>query len=396
MYQSQDDTNIPMDSIIQKVKDKDWLLPSHQRDYIWNKTRKIGWIKRLDSPIKPVGVIVTYETEENPGKVWVNDGNQRIHTTMEFLSKPGYFGYEEDRAKEIVSRFNMPVQHRLYPNHESAFRDFQGLNYNEALTPFEFYKGVILYMGDYKTIWSPLLEAIHETMKLNAMRLTGKRVRNRSQSHRVIRHDYLILYRFLNRDLGLSEIKIGKSDITGRALQNNDIIEKKLRDRLEVSRLSEVKRSVSKLVSLIERETANIETSWGKVDQDKGISLALYRYLIELATWRYQRIPARVWSKFLGDLLRNTNGITSVINPANINHRISLTYGKLHLLPHVAKVLNSDILAYPQVRSKSRDSTIKDGYDQSHIKPLSLHGEGETITEPASENRSRGNQEIAG
>lgn len=395
-YSPQEDYSTSLWEVVDLFRREVWRLPDHQRGAVWDKKKKIGWVKRLASPVKPVGVIVTYEiTKDNlPSHTFVNDGAQRIKTTIEFLSDPSVFKYNDAEAEDIVRKCRMPIQHRWYQDHDEAFLDFQRLNQGTTLTAMEFYKGVLVYMDDYKTLWKPLFDELHSTMMRSASRVAGRRQNTRPQQHKFARHDYVLAYRFISKDTGVNRLAVGKEDISGERLERREVIEWNLRNRLVEIGIETARQEFGKICSMIERETALIETIWNSVKNEqeigRGLSITLFRFIVDLSIWkRNNEIPNPVWSDFLTKLLINTRGAGAVIDPNDPSNKRGLALGRLDTLNSICKFIDSNISDYP-IKRPARDSQTKPGYDQSHLLPISTNGPGPTVPEPASLNRSRG------
>jgi len=381
-------------NIVDSYRRHFYLKPPHQRERVWDKDKIANWIVRLKSKIQPVGVIVTYQIDNGfPSPIYLNDGFQRITSTMEYLDNPGKFGNTDDEAERICRSCKMPREHRLYPDHDFALMDFQNLNLGTALTPFEFCKGVLTYMPRYSE-WEPILDELHSVLPGLEGRVSVRRFKiNRENQHKLSRMDFSMLHRFLTESIDMTDYNVGQTQVKPSDASSRTVVEWRLREVLSKSDIESVRDSIRKFNALAERETALMEELWfGRMQKDrgKGISPTLYRWMIDCAIWkRNAKIPQAVWEDFVYKVLVCSDGLSQIVNE-NEKRRYTLNLARLSQLKGVCAIVGSDMYAHKPSKRARSTAKLRTGYDNSHLQPFSVHGEGETAPESAGRNRARG------
>lgn len=377
------------------------IKPPHQREMVWTRETKEGWINRLRAQLKPVGVILTYQIDNGePSPIFLNDGYQRVSTTLEYLANPELYGDTPEMAETYTVACEMPQQHRHYVSHDGALFDFQQINLGTSLTPMEFCKGILTNIPNYQVIWEPILDDFHRTMAEQYKKLERDRPsKNREVLHKYLRHNLLMITRFLSKSPQL-DLKYGdniaRARISSSDTKNQDmVVEWQLRKVLENTPYEEIKDEINKLKRIIASETSLIEAIWYKQLKNPmgyGISITVYRWLLELSLWkRTTGASTDKWAEFIPDFLKYCNG-KSRFQIKNVHGELvphTLRIGKLSSLLSVCRALDSDFYQ-PQYPKRKKSPRLKEGYDNSHLLNVSDYGEGETIPEPSILNRARG------
>lgn len=377
------------------------LKPPHQRDFIWTEEKRKAWVDRIRADRKPVGAIVTYQIRgDKHCPLMINDGIQRTSTTLEYLEHPGKYADTEETAERYCRAVLMPVQHRIYNSREEALEDFQLLNMGTALTAQEFCRGILVYMERYGQ-YAPALDRLQESVTLNAASIVVRRYAvNRKIQHRNYRHNLAMFHRFASRAMRPVDYNAGRASITYQELESKNVIEWKVRNLLEHMDIGEVERQVDMFCKLVERETALLMDLWFNVLEKPigtGINDTLYRWFLDCAIWkRHNKIPIEHWIDFATKVLRATGGRSQIvyIDDSGNQKAYTLATSQLSRLPAVCSVLDSSFYEYAASVKPAKKLHLHSGFDTSHIEPVALHGDGPTIPEPASINRSRGKAPI--
>lgn len=375
------------------------VKPDHQRDFVWEGPKVKAWIDRIalattDRARKPVGAIVTYQIDDGfPSPRFVNDGSQRIRATLAVLHSPSEFGYDRDQVEAILRATTIPVQHRLYKNQDDALEDFQLLNMGTSLTPREMCKGILSNHPSYKPSWQPLLTNIHMAMSNLPGGLIQKLdMNNRRQQHKFERHDFSLVVRWFGDGSLTDSRNVSSSELRKDQIDAKQVIETELRQTLQGRNSEDLRREIAMIVGHIERQVALYRVLWDELRPDLGRALSptLFRWLVDISIWaRINNIAATEWEVFVRMLLSHTKGTSIVQAPDDIRTRVTLALGSVGKLKSVCRIIGSDLYVGKAARKKTR-VPILPGFDESHINPFITNGNGPTIPEPASRNRSRG------
>lgn len=402
VVEQESDELVPLYYIVDNYRRNIWLKPPHQRERVWSETQKHGWVERMQSGRSPVGVIVTYQIV-GEGPIYINDGFQRVSTTLEYLQMPDVYGDTPTEAERVIFACKMPHQHRLYRSHDDALVDFQLLNLGTHLTPYEFCKGILVYMPAYES-WAALLASIHDLLPQGESRIASKRYKTgREEVHKRMRHDYALFLRYLVRSTDLTDYQVTETKINPVDVSRHKVIEWQIRMALEDTTPQAAREHLGGLERLIERETALLETIWFdelKKSRGSGISPTLYRWIMDVAVWRKNsNVPQEHWEQFLRKLLDVSNGLSQItrIDETNgkLRNKYTLNLARLSSLKGVCDIIGSNLYSYrPQKRIRQLANT-RPGYDESHVLPFHANGNGDTFPEPAGRNRARGSKPVA-
>lgn len=387
--------------VLESYEQRHWQIPDHQRKPdAWDFNKQRRYIERLRNSQfgnHPPGIFATYQIkgEETAAAspVFLNDGLQRVTTLESLRAGPADFGMDDRGVMELL-RQSVTIQHRHYASHEDAMRDFQLMNDGSRLTPYELCHGVLTYMPSYEKVWGPVISDVHESVESSWKRLgiNGKTV-NRETRHKMNRQVLALIHRFVT-DVKEPKayVDVGRREI---ALDNWErVIEVQLRREMENLGVDEFRRRGSSLCRLITNETAAIETIRDEVlSPGTGIVPVLHRWLLDFAVWaRNNKIPVVSKSAFLRALLIETRGKNQWVS--SDKEVVTFAFSHLGVIPKLAVWADVPDLAKKQRRKQANTAPSRPGYQDSHMQPYSIFGEGETIKEAAVLNMARGAKPI--
>jgi len=247
--------------------------------------------------------------------------------------------------------------------------------------------------------WEPILDNFGDTIRRQIARVeTGKRTRGREQEHKFFRDDFALLHRFLAREAGTKDYPVTDSIKQVAKFPIDRSTEWQLRMLLEARPFEETEAAIANLIDMIKREAALVETIfYEELRRPVGtpISVTTFRWLMHLATFRrLNECPQKLWRTFVGQTLAKSSGGSRIFqqNPDGSQTSVTLNLGRLSNLRSVCRLVGVDIL--PPYSDTAPKLPLKAGYDNSHVLPKSLYGDGETFPEPASDNRARGQRPV--
>lgn len=382
--------------IVQDFDDEILRIPEFQREFVWPENKRRQFVKRFLDGRKPIGVIATYELEGDPDKiVYLNDGVQRLSTLRQLLHEPAFYGLSKEEAQSLLRSFNFSVQHRSYANHDEAAQDFKDINQGTFLTALEFFRGDLTNIKNYKSVWGPRIDRLHKSVELSAATICSKPQAERSVAHRYHRHDFSLFYRFASGDTTIGSHGVNAKQASMRERDKGNYIEAKFRQWIETHGVESFDVKFRNLMSIIEMDTAVIESEYRQVQPDFGrrLGVVLYRWLLDVSVWRRNnKLDTEQWKDFVRRYMQHTGG-TQTFPESQKKHAV-IIMGDLSRLKQVCRFIGSSLYEGEQPKRARRPSDIQAGYDVSHIIPFSLHGDGPTVVEPASLNRARGAKPI--
>jgi hypothetical protein len=318
--------------------------PPHQRKERWKPDKQHNYIERLHSAVPPPGSFETYQLKGKETPIWLNDGNNRLHSLELYMENSTAYGDTKEQAIELVKSCEVAVGHKHYKNHPEAHIDFILVNAGTMATPYEQCQGLLLYMGDgtssnlYKKVWEHLHDGVHQI----AMRVVARPANNEILRQKYKRHDIGLLYRFLSGDVSKSNYYVSRKHIPIMDIQEKRIIEWRLIELLDDYNSTEIIEQIDKFISFLAHETATIQAVWSQLDFDDGwaIRFAAYRWLLDVAIWkRHTKKTNAEWLKFLEHFLRATKGNGQVPNPYDERSYQTLTLSDLGKLTRVCNLL---------------------------------------------------------
>jgi hypothetical protein len=377
----------------------DWLrIPSHQRDAdAWDLDKRRKYVERLRQSATgahPPGSFATYQivTPTTISPIFLNDGYQRLTALSQLADHPELYGMHTDAVEQLL-RQNISVQHRHYPDHDAAMRDFQLINNGTRLTPNELCRGFLQYMPGYEERWRGLLDHVAEIVSRSEARLCSRgKTPSRTEKHKRQRHTLALFYRFLVEEQGAVHYQDVPASDVQRFVDKGDVIELRLRSALLERDYDAVSSARERFSRFVDDETALLQKLMREVLGD-GVGLApvTHRYLLDLAVWRrHNKNPRAEYEAFVKVLLRNTGGQGQWRYEENgIPKGQNLSLCHLGLLPLLAELAGMPAFCEKQRRVRHREQ-LQPGWEQSHIDPFVSNGNGETFPEPGVTNRARG------
>lgn len=391
-------------SIVQEFNDEELVVPKFQRsDNIWDFNKKKGWIESIAEK-DAIGVIVTYQVKGNP-TVFLADGLQRIKTTKLFLENPASFGVIEKYGREVTKSearamckgFLMTVQHRVYESHRRAMKAYQNLNKGSFMTLEEFFKGV-LQVSDYSFLADEIQKIVHAVEKEWK---TAKFKETRTLESKQKRDCYGLFLQYITRYKGRSFWHVG--DERQMFDENIPAVEQLIIDTILQRNLYE--EDIKKLLKEFDLHLWKIKRFIDTIIIENGqqgwaMAPAFTRHIMHLVMYcENNNIPNSTYREYIKQFLSmyNIGGKQRFksqfyIPQENDELRVfTISMDSLNSIPEVEKYTKINI-STKQARKRT-DRRI--GNHDSHIKPFSVFGNGETISENALDNMARGAKEIS-
>jgi hypothetical protein len=289
------------------------------------------------------------------------------------------------------------VQHRHYPTHDEAMRDFQLINNGTRLTPYELCQGFLKYMPGYRDCWSAFLAELGGSLENSEHRLRAK-IRNggrqdREQEHKRRRNTLALFHRFLTGETQHSAYLDVSANNVQRFVDSKQAIELLLRDALLVAGYEKATQALISFRRFVDLETAFIEEIMREeLGPGSALSAVAHRWLLDLAVWRHNNKRSRDdHDAFVRKFLKATKGSSQWINDGKGN---TLSLSHLGLLPRLSTFAEMPE-CWMNGQRRRRGQQMLPGYDSSHIEPFVTHGDGPTFPESAPRNRSRGARPVA-
>lgn len=374
-------------------------VPAFQREFCWPFSKQVQFVKRLLDDRKPIGVIATYEVDnEQDGVVYLNDGLQRLSTLRRLLCESSTFGLTGEEAENLLKSFNFSLQHRNYHSHYEAAEDYKDINMGTALTALEFFKSDLTNIPNYDSVWKNRIDRLHSGIYDWSISICSKPNQERTVAHRYFRHSLSLFYRFATNEAGVTSHGINAKMPSAKDRQQKTYIEYRFSQWIISHGYAAFDQKLDALLSIIRTESALIESEFRLVQPNPAIrvGIVLYRWLLDVAIWRRNnKIDTESWRRFVGILMSKTNGTTTF--PGTGKKYAYMIMGDLSNLKTVCNLIGSDMYSGDQeARTTKRPINAQPGYDLSHVRPFSLYGEGPTIMEPEGINRARGAKPING
>jgi hypothetical protein len=371
---SQNDSVKSLMGLVNNLKSGAIVFAPHQREFIWDRVKISGWCQTLisatssDTSARPTGFFVTYQLTEGD-TVYLNDGLQRLMSTVLFLNDPRSYGISKEKAAEIVEAFEMPVQHRIYRSHEEAMIAFQLINYATPLTNYEFCAGFLGDLENSTTNWRPTLKEFNDFLNTHFQTHGYARTLSRDQQHLKIRHNYLLLYLYLAgvKTLRVPVENIGVKQVSLASAARGRNVEQVLRKELENRGIAYVTDTATSFKNLIIERTSFIERAMAEVYPagDKRISDVLLRYLAAIYIISLNAgVDVNLYNTFVYKLLPLTGGSATavVVDKAtgDLVARQTLSLGRFNNFNGLCKVVGVDLAdAIYKANGETVGSTFK-------------------------------------
>lgn len=383
--------NFTIDFMAKELADQKLLVPHFQRDYVWDKRKLISYIQTIISK-QAVGVLVTYQLEGG-GPGYLADGLQRLTSVSRFLEAPHKYGFEFDReqAKIYCECFTIAVQHRIYSDHDEAMSAFHDLNNGTGLMPREYYKGVLTRNPIGGFIFSSVPAIVYNNERL----FTSTKKLTRGEESKYVRDAFGLFLQYVSGAKVTTFWKTASKAI----VPTKDSVEGKLMDYIKQHDvdLQEIEKKVENFDRFMAREIKVIVELINESGQShKPMSRTFSRWLLHMAIWRKNNNrPVKLYTKFLLKLLQELipyQTFCSIFNVEGVQPPfiVALQSQSLKDFRRLCQVY--EIPLFDGFKRKTRE-TIP-GMHNSHIRPFSEYGEGETVKEPGLLNMARGAKEI--
>lgn len=384
-YRNEGERPVELWTMAQRLATGKLRIPPFQRDYVWatESGKERGWAR--DVPIrKPVGIIVTYQTNDSPHES-LADGLQRLTATLRIAERPSLYGcsFGTEQWIEYCTKFEITVQHRIYADDSAALIAFQQLNQGTSATPMEYHKGILLLSPNGSRVYS-------EVPQILSRYETGVRVvtsTERRKVHTAVRDALSLFLQYASETDMLSFWNAGMRKIDSDAVA----VERVLSEWLRARDRDEVEATIKAFERFIAGQAEILRTHIDRLPP-KPMQQALFRWFMHLGIYRRNaNLSVNEHTKLVGSMLSYLSGYDSYRCQFSLPNTdppmpVGLHQSDLNQLATICTGFGSAL--YTPARRKRR-LTIP-GLDNSHLVPFSMAGEGPTIYEPSSINRARG------
>jgi hypothetical protein len=381
---SKPDTNVELLYLVERYQRKELIPPPHQRTAdAWNMKKRLDWIDRCRKTLEglpaPLGIVCIYSlTTERCEKEYLNEGLQRISSSLLALREPSQFNFNERTIKTILQQTTIHVQHRMYATHAQASEDFVLVNHGTLLEPAEKHHHLLVYSEKWD-IWESEIDRWRVAIERTVFGWTNSTER---------RPDVLMRKRMNYQLFCIAHEQRPKS------FGNKDQLERILVDCIKNSN-SEI---VSGHIKRLEAYGAEILHAWRKHCEKDGQGGITRNMQEGLARWclgimflyRDMWTPDN-WQCFFAKLLAKTNG-TATLNYIDEHEKpkhISLAR-KLGGFNTVCKQIGIEPPTERPERAKTPlHKTLRPGYHADHIDSFVDNGEGGLAPLPGALNAAK-------
>ena len=116
-YGSNNATTMCIGQLKHLLDDEELLVPSYQREYVWTKKQKQGYLQTLSQGAPLFGPIINID--QNSGKQYIMDGQNRLFTIYYFLK--GDISFENEEGDTIVYSNLAPSEQRKLNNTKISY-----------------------------------------------------------------------------------------------------------------------------------------------------------------------------------------------------------------------------------------------------------------------------------
>lgn len=377
------------------------LIPPHQRPKSWNKKRKIEYVSCIMQDNMPPGSFEIYQLIDDDGRKggkWLNDGCQRILTAEELYDNPSLFGISKSDAAYILQNTSYPYTLKYHRTHKEALERFQIVNNNLRLTSYQIAIGDVVYCtgSDNYKLWQSFLFDLHTIVRENAIRVSTLAEPREKEKyyipklHKLMRHDVSLFFRYLTKDKSIKDYGASHSDLE---IYSDSHFEIRLSKLLAEIGHTKAQHELEQFSRIIESDTASIEKVLIANNMvSTGISRTVYRWFLDAGIWRKNNnCPNAPWIEFIDfiiPIVKTKTNITYIVDGEAKQFTLSL--GRIKEIHRMCDFYDLPFYDILMRKREYKDGKLKPGWEQSHIKPFSVFGEGETFPEPRSQNRARG------
>lgn len=384
--------HVELTTIVKRFSNQRLVIPVYQRDFVWKPPQIKSWVEAIIQK-DYLGTIVTYQLLEDNSPIYLEDGLQRLTATMRFINNPETYGFKfgTEQAFSYCEQHEIGVAHLHYKTHQDAMNNFQGLNSGTGLIPAEIYKGE-LTLTEVGNILSEKIPSILDRYETNLL----KNSRERNLRAKRDRDSYGLFLQYISE----TDVKSFWNTSTSIAKSDKKIVERELMTYIRENNYS-IETIEAKLIdfeSFIASHYVTIRTLLQELNlTGKAISPTTARWILHLNLYRKNTgTPSNKYEqiiKYLFEILGKFSTLPSrfFLPDTSFQDMITLNQDSLKSLNQIciaAKV--PDFIDY----KRKKQTPLQPGYDNSHLKPVSLFGENETFPEPSQRNRARGAREV--
>lgn len=393
--------NISLGELYRNYTKNKILLPDWQRTLIWNKSKIDKWHDDIGKKGQIPGVIITFNIKGNDVK-YLNDGAQRTLSTVKYVEKLQHTHVEKDVIIGMLDDVKLVTQHLEYECMDDAFADFFRINQGTVCTPYELGKGILsTKLQNFKEIWEPLINKLHEIGGDSVKRMQCARVgnSNRENAHKLRRDDFALFLRYVTKEKKTTNDNAGRSRMEKEEIDNqerlNKVIEYRFQQWLNSKGEQEFQKQLLNYEKFINNSLSLYQGIWNELfgTQPKAPTITHVRWFLCVAIYRANNdISIAKFEEFIRKMLSKTEGGSGFV-PEGGRDRVTIGLSNLQKLHSFCKYLPIEGFASGvKKRIKRSHTTVKDGYDYSHKFPFAIHGEGDTFLEPHLKNLSRGSR----
>lgn len=376
--------------IIWEFKNGKIIKPEFQRDPCWPDVKIKSWWKTLLDG-SAIGVIVTYQLQGG-SPTYLADGMQRISATIKGLDFPEdyKFPFGTEQAEEICRSFTITVQHRIYRDHFHAMEAFHRLNNGLGLTPLEYYAGLLKLDKVGSLVYKTIPELVFNVEKA----LLSGEAGSREIISKMSRDSLALFFQYISKYKGMTFWGVASSKIPDSPVERS--MEGQLVQFINDNSLTRkaILKKINSFEKYLEDQIVFFQYCIRESGQEgKAMNKTLLRYLLHLSIWRKNNSTATIslYEQFLMaffNIFKEHKNFTSRFQLPDVEPIKLYTVGISHLgdLKELCHVLN-----VPLHKGYKREKrTAIRGMHNSHIKPLSRHGENDVFYESAVKNMGRG------
>ena len=381
--------------LLRQLDDGSLVAPVYQRLPCWDREKKHGWIETLWKNRTTFGPICTYERNRRPAQRFVADGWQRLQTSREFYLKPEQFGHTRETAEKIARTFEITVQHAILETHSEGYEWFLKLNFGTSVTPAESLRGRVFQSAGVIDDECGTMELVRSLERLKAICSSAhdqvaNPVRDTRRDHKYIRHNLVLLWRFLTRDPEPKTWACGHT--TPKQAATEPQIESAVgilwgQRSFTYESLGQFERSISEVAFAL-RESLLLAKDDNEV-HPTPLRPSEARLLLDLGLWsRYSPSCNRAsWLEFSRKFIeyqRASGDFLNIIGKPTSHFNFML--GELGKIFTIAKALGVSI---ERPKRAAQRASFR-GASRSHRLPFESNGDGPTDIESMIVNRLRG------
>lgn len=379
-----------------------WALPEHQRKLVWDTSKQKEWFGDIVKIHEGgggtvVGCVVIYQIKGSTDeRKWLNDGAQRVFWTIKkFIEKCNADGVD---YKEILQNVSITVQRVEYNSSMEAIKDFIKINFGSTATPYELTRTMLCQeLNNFSEFWEPRLDKIQQIIKECFVRLgtdveDRSKVEKREQSHKRIRDEFHLFWKFISGDKSRWSPRVSLSTLKPDRWEVESEIERRLVDSLSKISLDEVDKKIKSFERWMNEQTAFYEQIWKevKVFAQAPANVHLRWWFLVAVFFRNNKTEHKL-REFTTKLISCCGGRTSLFykNKHKQECNCNIAMSQLKKLGQICKIIDFKS-PKPKEKRKKETNQLKPGFVNSHVLSYALHGNGPTLIENAKENRLRG------